>query len=80
MKISGTRICSQCGKEYQWEHIIAQRLSETQYLDVEIVTPGIAHCSRINSKSDKIAQLKAICPICLQDDIFDYYPEDKNPR
>lgn len=80
MKVSGKQTCSYCGKEYSWEYLIPQHISDTPYLDVEIVTPGIVHCSRINSKSERIFKLKAICPKCLQDDTFDYYPEDKSPR
>lgn len=72
-KIVEKRICSECKKEYDWEYILAHKLSDGGIPDCEEIIQGFAHPQCLSFHSEEPNYRFSIrCPYCDNLESFDY--------
>lgn len=72
-KIVEERFCAKCGRPYEWEYILAQKLSTTRVLEVDTISEHCVHPHCTSSHSDEPNfTFAARCPHCDNLETFEY--------
>lgn len=78
LKITGLHTCSRCGKEFKWEYQPSAWLGGGQTGLPDEIDFSVNHPRRINSLSERYAELQIECGYCYNYDRFVVDTLDQN--